>query len=347
MRCHHCPDRVFASQEELEAHLAEHAEIQQKLRRRGGRTYGARLESQSPVTTPTPSSNNNRVPILPVFNNVASQARTAPITHRNSPEKDSSADMEFHSAMAGFMNHDDTYLFLRRFSSLNVQNLLWMQSDIDCLEQKLADMIGPNAVNNTASEEEKAQLKLLITDKLQSYNDALLRYSQLCKLDKPDEESVADIRRWVADNANGTTPSPAGAKIFGSDKGDYAALAHRAAPKTWVYRLIERISWRFFAKRAPGGKRIALPSGGTLHVWDDSMVHIATRGVLTLISSLTLLVPLIILSFVENKLFIVVITALCSIVLAIFMAVATECRDYEIIMAVSAYAAVLMVYTQA
>lgn len=66
------------------------------------------------------------------------------------------------------------------------------------------------------------------------------------------------------------------------------------------------------------------------------MVRVAMHGVLTFILSLTLLVPLLILAFVVDRRLIVIVTASCSIVLAIMLATLTQCRDHEIIVAVSA-----------
>lgn len=91
-----------------------------------------------------------------------------------------------------------------------------------------------------------------------------------------------------------------------------------------------------FPQRALGGKVICLPRSGKLHVWDDSLVRLAMRGVLTLIFSLTLLVPLLILAFVEQRNLIVAVTASGSALLALMLATLTQCRDHEIIVAVSA-----------
>lgn len=66
------------------------------------------------------------------------------------------------------------------------------------------------------------------------------------------------------------------------------------------------------------------------------MIHLIMRGVLTLILSLTLLIPLLVLAYVEDRRLITAVTASCSIFLAIILATLTQCRDYEIIVAVSA-----------
>ncbi|KAH6974810.1 hypothetical protein EDB80DRAFT_866067 [Ilyonectria destructans] len=197
MHCHHCPGRVFESEEELQAHAAQHVSIQQNLRRRAGRTYGARMEDGKAATV-SPSDSGSRPPVLPLFNIPTTQASavskpqpsTPSNTHQKGSVKHGMVDMEFHCSLAELMRHDSSYLFFRQFSSLNVQNLLWMQSELAELEKLLADMRGVDMVNNMAANEEAAKLRLLIGEKLQVYNDALLRYSQVSKLDRPDERSM-------------------------------------------------------------------------------------------------------------------------------------------------------------
>jgi hypothetical protein len=68
------------------------------------------------------------------------------------------------------MKHDNSYLFFRQFSLLNVQNLLWMQAELAELENRLADMRGVEAASDIAAEEEAADLRSLIREKLQLYS---------------------------------------------------------------------------------------------------------------------------------------------------------------------------------
>lgn len=66
------------------------------------------------------------------------------------------------------------------------------------------------------------------------------------------------------------------------------------------------------------------------------MIRLAMRGVLTFILSLTLLIPLLTLAYVADRRLISAVTASCCILLAIILATLTQCRDHEIIVAVSA-----------
>jgi heme A synthase len=81
---------------------------------------------------------------------------------------------------------------------------------------------------------------------------------------------------------------------------------------------------------------MALPQYGKLYIYEDSMVQIAHRVLLTVVSSVLLLVPVGVLSSIKDKGMAVIIVALCCLLMAVVMAAATGCRDHEIIMATSA-----------
>lgn len=79
-------------------------------------------------------------------------------------------------------------------------------------------------------------------------DDALLRYSQVSNLDRPDETSISDVRRWIVDTTIATTHSPAHAATLSSDNGDHASLARRQTQRTWAWKLTEGMLWRLLAK---------------------------------------------------------------------------------------------------
>ncbi len=76
---------------------------------------------------------------------------------------------------------------------------------------------------------------------------------------------------------------------------------------------------------------------GRLHLYDDAKVQLLVRVLLTMVSSTLLLVPVGILSRIEDRPTVVVVVALCCILVAVVMAAGTACRDHEIILAASAY----------
>lgn len=186
--------------EELQAHAAKHASIQQTLVRPGGRTYGARMGGGNTTTksaSASASGSQSQPSILPCFSvggaSLASVSLVngSPVTHANANASvtasiqsgaptsrrdtahDSSeggdetgVDMDHLRSLAELIQHDDSYLTFRQFSTLNVENLLWMQAELAELEQRLAD----TRTNNVTTNEERAELRSDIRVKLEQYS---------------------------------------------------------------------------------------------------------------------------------------------------------------------------------
>ncbi|KAK4159584.1 hypothetical protein QBC43DRAFT_326937 [Cladorrhinum sp. PSN259] len=335
MICNHCPDKKFESEAEFEEHIAEHARIQQALRRRGGRTYGARMSQEKPQVQVSPQG-----PILPVTTpsgtttTVASSASSMPLPRQHTKVHDT------HDQLARHMSNDPAYLIFRRFSALNIRNILRIQTEIVELEERL----------QTERENgfETSQLEYLIETRLQVYNKAVTRYSHLSKLGRPEHVPLSDLRRWASHNLD-ISPGKLETRFLEENRDqdgqdDLMSLADGLSQKNWLYHLVESISWRLLSMPIFGGRTISVSQTGKLHLYDDDNVRLILRAFLTAISSVLLLVPIGILSMVENRQTVIGIVALCCTVMAVVMAVATACRDHEIIMAVSAYAAVLIVF---
>ena len=81
---------------------------------------------------------------------------------------------------------------------------------------------------------------------------------------------------------------------------------------------------------------MSVSQSGRMHLYDDAKVRLIVRVLLTVVSSTLLLVPVGILSRIDDRPTVVVVVALCCILMAVVMAVGTACRDHEIIMAASA-----------
>ncbi|KAK0742669.1 hypothetical protein B0T18DRAFT_413480 [Schizothecium vesticola] len=324
MLCHHCPGLKFHSNAERDAHLLGHDE-KQWLLHRGGRTYGAKLgvshTSSSPVATRASLADS----VLPVH-----QSTSAEIAE---PDQ----------ALPQFMDQDPAYMITRRFSRLNTLNLLWMQDELTDLEEQYHQArVRSSLANPEMAANGTSALRMQIRNKLREYEDALIRCARLCELNEPDHRSVADMRRWVADSSiSGSSVSRFLQEMF---EADLRAISPNQADKTWLYRMVEDISYGIFAKTMFGGHASSLPGDGTIHIYKDSWVHATVRALSTFLSALILSVPLGGLSKVDDRSVSVTVVAVCSTVLAMLLAVGTRCRDHEIIVAVSAYAAVLIVF---
>ncbi|GAB1317937.1 hypothetical protein MFIFM68171_08147 [Madurella fahalii] len=241
-----------------------------------------------------------------------------------------------HDRLARFMNKDNAYLIFRRFSTLNIRNILRMQTELIELEKRLE--------TETEKASGSGSLEDIIEARLSAYNEAVTQYSQLSKLGRPEPIPISDLRRWASRNM----PSGNVEIDFLEEKGhggdDLMSLSGLDSNKNWLYRLTEQVSWRLLSMPAFGGRTVPVSHTGKIYLYDDDNVRLIMRAVVTATSSILLLVPIGILSTVEDRSTIITIVALCCTAMAVVMAVATACRDHEIIMAVSAYAAVLIVF---
>ena len=124
--------RLTGLRAELEEHTAEHARIQQVLRRHGGRTYGSRLANDSPGISSQES-------ILPVANSSGTALSSAISLESVMPSTATSQAVDdTRNRLARFMNKDAEYLIFRRFSSMNTSNILRLQTELTELEKQLA-----------------------------------------------------------------------------------------------------------------------------------------------------------------------------------------------------------------
>ncbi|KAK3305921.1 uncharacterized protein B0T15DRAFT_214554 [Chaetomium strumarium] len=325
MICHHCPGRKFESEAELGEHVAEHVRIQQALRRRSGRTYGSRLAQETPEV---PSQG----PILPVAassgtTGVASVIPLSSLSTTGGTTASQNAD-DTHGRLAGFMNKDDAYLIFRRFSALNIRNILRIQTELADLENRLEAETEGGVVSGS--------LESVMESRLSAYNEAVTRYIQLSKLGRPEPIPLSDLRRWASRNLSSGKVELSFLEEKGHSEDDLMCLSGGVSDKNWLYRLTEQASWRLLSMPAFGGRTVPVSRTGALHLYSDDSVRLLLRAFLTATSSILLLVPIGILSTVEDKSTVVIVVALCCIAVAVVMAVATESRDHEIIMAVSA-----------
>ncbi|KAK2743241.1 hypothetical protein FQN57_004930 [Myotisia sp. PD_48] len=362
MVCYHCPGKTFANmlvfsictspsrsltcvaRPEFEEHRKAHTQAQQELRRRPYRTYGGRSDPRPttrPTTRPpTQSTGSSLGPILPMTNNEI-EIQNAQIADPQ-PDKDVQGTLSLSRVLAEFMDSDKTYLFFRRFAKLNIQHLLQLQSELVTLEKEITGA----ATNEATGKDNITHLRKLIGPKLDKYNEALFHFSTLSDFRSPKQVSVSDLRQWARDIEQENDPLVSFLKENPTGETDLISLSRNLSKKTHMYELVEKLTWRLFTTPIAGGKRIALPKGGTLLLFDDSMVQRVHRAVLTILMSLVLLIPIIILASIEGERTVAIAVALCTAGMAVLLAVVTDCRDHEIIMAASAYAAVLIVYVK-
>ncbi len=79
-------------------------------------------------------------------------------------------------------------------------------------------------------------------------DEALARYSQICRLGAPDPVALSDLRRW-AQSSLPQSNSPDMAFLSKPELGDddLVTLGEGSSQKTWIYRLVETLAWRWLS----------------------------------------------------------------------------------------------------
>ncbi|MCJ1342656.1 hypothetical protein MMC31_000843 [Peltigera leucophlebia] len=232
--------------------------------------------------------------------------------------------------LASFMNRDPSYLVFRRFNLLNLRNLLVLQHEIAELEQRLNPL---TSSSNISTIPEYKSLMSTIQEKLDLYNRALVAQAQLNKFGNPELTSVSDLRDWAIDHNCVDTVNHLHAMADSSEELLNLSVESVRDEKDWVYRVIERRLWSRFARQL---RPVQDETGGTLYLFPDKKIHHVVRAIFTLLTSIILLIPIIILFFVEkgypSLIVIVVSTALFSLIVAI----ATRSKNQEIMLTAAA-----------
>jgi hypothetical protein len=78
------------------------------------------------------------------------------------------------------------------------------------------------------------------------------------------------------------------------------------------------------------------PEAGTLYVYDDSSIQRCVRAILTSLSAIILLVPIIIMFFVGKGYPSLVVIIVCTALFSMILAVTTEARNHEVMTAAAA-----------
>jgi hypothetical protein len=85
-----------------------------------------------------------------------------------------------------------------------------------------------------------------------------------------------------------------------------------------------------------GGKRVNFSGGGVLYTYDDDKIRRVVRGIITLVTAIFLVLPIIVLYFVKGGYEALVVVVVCTTAVAVVMAITTDCRNHEIMMAAAA-----------
>ncbi|KAM5464244.1 hypothetical protein MauCBS54593_007063 [Microsporum audouinii] len=279
------------NQAEFETHRLAHQRIQSDLRRRPY-TYGARTvyPRRAPIVNP-----NSPGLVLPVTSNDTLDSTNQPtlpvagpsgvcLNPVDSTKPNISSQLmgrvdgnsELYDILSNFMTQDKSFLFFRNFSRLNIKNLLWMQDGLIELEKELIQAKSTDNAQHEGSQDDIIRLRKLIAE-----NIALVQLSQLSELKKP--KLVSQLRRWIEDIARIGHPGLRLLDGIDTPESDHVLIARSEEPRTGMYKFIEGLTWRLFSTPAAGGRKVWLPKGGSLYIFDNSMVRRAFRAAVTML----------------------------------------------------------------
>jgi hypothetical protein len=181
--------------------------------------------------------------------------------------------------------------------------------------------------------------------------------SQLRKLKRPQDEFIQILSDWAADSQLLNEADGAFLADQPEIRRDLVALDSGAERKGWAYRVVERVVWRLLVKvRLPFGndlKRIddlmsaslqdkkrsgttVYDHGGTLYTYNDEAVATVVRVVLTILTAALLIIPIIVLYFFRTGANALTVVTVCTVAVAVLIALSTDCRNHEILMAAAA-----------
>ncbi|KAH8174645.1 hypothetical protein LIA77_06064 [Sarocladium implicatum] len=269
--------------------------------------------------------------------------------------------MEGYFKVAGFMGRQDEYAIFRRFKMLNAQNLLFLQAEITHLEAQLSNLARRNSADrpisnkdwwtlyhsNEMDDVEQWDKIIEIRDKLEQYNNTILKQAQIARLGTPANYDRTFFRLWLKRPDMGNFPLKGLDQECYSAKweGDLVALHSRPAPdilsRWFTYSVIPR--WHHLV-----GKRFKAPiedgfDEGVYH-YEASGLAATVRVITTVVSSLFPICSVTILYFIESNLVRLLSVIVASGIFALALALMTNARVIEVFAATSAYAAVNVVF---
>lgn len=76
--------------------------------------------------------------------------------------------------------------------------------------------------------------------------------------------------------------------------------------------------------------------GGTLYTYNDEAIATVVRVVLTTLTAALLIIPIIVLYFFRKGANALIVVTICTVAVAVLIALSTDCRNHEILMAAAA-----------
>ncbi|KAL9080457.1 MAG: hypothetical protein Q9157_000771 [Trypethelium eluteriae] len=263
--------------------------------------------------------------------------------------------MEGYAKIAQLMGAYPEFAIFRRFRTLNMQNLLYLQAELMHLETELAIIASDDnkhasrqayphdwwsmAHGQGESDNKQREVVLKIQEKLEKYNDALLKLSAVSDLPGPADHDLQFFRSWYERPKMGAFP------LYGLDRNawslenehDLTAVMARKAPDSFSHWFTDTLIPMFHQLV---GEKIKSPIsdklGEGLYEYNEKTLKVVARVISTVVASVLPLCSVVILYIVKaNGVRLGIIIAL-SACFSLALALMTNARQIEIFSATSA-----------
>ncbi|KAK2607899.1 hypothetical protein N8I77_006542 [Diaporthe amygdali] len=261
--------------------------------------------------------------------------------------------MEGYSKVAHLMAKYDEFAILRRFKTLNHQELLYGQAEIVHLEERLHRLVDRDAAHpdrnfyskdwwtlaHGLDQEGREQWRTIrkLRKKLDKYNERLLRQALLAKLEGPNKLDLEFLQEWFQRESMGAFP------ILGPDMDawnhteDLVALKSRS-PKdptsSWFITTIFPLYHRLIGQKLKNPESPELGDG--IYNYKESILSSAANVFTTVVASLLPLLSITVLYIIQSntmKLGVIVAFSACF---SLALALMTNARRIEIFAATAA-----------
>ncbi|KFY88323.1 hypothetical protein V500_06418 [Pseudogymnoascus sp. VKM F-4518 (FW-2643)] len=271
--------------------------------------------------------------------------------------------MEGYSKLAHLMATQHEFAIFRRFRALNIKSLLYLQADIAHDEAKLIELASRDSrygdgesqmkdwwtlsQGNEKHGTEQWDKVLEIRDKLEKYNDSIIKQTYLARLENPRRYDIEFLRSWLQRPGMGSFP------LLGIDgnswnveyEDDLVAVKARTAPdmfSTWFMETLVPAYHYFIGEKFK--KPIDEQASEGIYHYNESVLNATLSTLTTVVASVLPICSVLVQYFVQSNSLrlglIVIFSALFSLALALM----TSARKVEIFAATSAFAAVNVVF---
>ncbi|KAI8627655.1 hypothetical protein F5Y19DRAFT_440707, partial [Xylariaceae sp. FL1651] len=263
--------------------------------------------------------------------------------------------MEGYAKISQLMGRQDECAMYRRFRKLNAMNLLYLQAELTHLEQDLESLALRDAAhddrrfftrdwwslsqNEDEEDMEQWEKVLEIRNKLEQYNDTLFKQAAIAKMGAPSAYDLNFLRQWLIRPRMGNFP------LIGPDRHSYAEIHHKdlvAIKARPIPDMFSRwFNFNLFPRwhRLLGGKfkdPMDIEIGQGINEYDDKLLAMAVRIIVTVVASLLPVCSVIVQYFVRDHLLRLGLIVVASAFFALALAVMTNSRMVEVFAATSA-----------